>query len=342
MQTLTCVFVVNLGKWVLRNLFSKLLDEEVARDEAHRQTLQASSVTTPNNSLVRPGAPTSIAMPESHGTTPMVSPGTLVTPRASNGFSMAAPTPGLAIGAATPGLRPISTATFPPTAEEEPEQATNGTSSHVQATPTATEPQSDYFSSADSANNQSEASSESNKAPGTPGATENATSAIPTSPTEEKKKGLFGKKFGMTFPKKISSRPSTEVKTPVAPEEKSDTASYKSSEKEEKVIEDNFYGVIQKIRQEYEDHMDSKADQPLPPGVTPSQPMETPVLTPPPHTTIIIQEDNPESGGLADQYRGEISELGGEADTLEKIAPMWLGDLLLRVRSLTLPSSRSS
>jgi WD repeat-containing protein 48 len=61
--------------------------------------------------------------------------------------------------------------------------------------------------------------------------------------------------------------------------------------------------------------------------------METPVLTLPPHTTVIIQEDNPESGGLADQYRGEISELGDDADTLEKIAPMWLGDLLLKVRT---------
>ena len=319
---------VNLGKWVLRNLFSALIDEEIARDETYRKTLRAPS--PPSTGLVRPGAPTSITLPESVGATPMVSPGNLTTPRASNGYALVPPTPGLAIGAATPGFAPLS-ATLPPTAEEDPEQ-TDGTASAMQPTPTATEQQSDYFSSANnSTNNQSEASSESNKIPDTPGATENATLSTPTSPTEEKKKGLFGKKFPMAFPKKLA-RTSTEVKAPVTTEEKSDTASYKSSEKEERVIEDNLFGVIQKIRQEYEDHLESKPDQPLPAGITPSQPIETPVLTPPPHTTIIIQEDNPESGGLADQYRGEISDLGKEADALEKIAPTWLGELLLKVR----------
>ncbi|KAJ4552470.1 hypothetical protein HRR86_004529 [Exophiala dermatitidis] len=331
---------INLGKWVLRNLFSKLLDEEIARDQTYRSTLR--SQQPPNSGLSRPGAPTSITMPESLGSTPMVSPGTMPTPRAShNGHSAVPATPNLGIGAATPGFAPLS-ATLPPTVEEVSRQQTNGAERSVQPTPTATDTQHDYFSSTSSYNNnaanannahghnQTEASSESNKMPETPGATEQAMLATPTSPTEEKKKGLFGKKFPMTFPKKLSTRTSTEVKPPVTTEEKSDTASFKSSEKEEKIIEDNLFGVIQKIRQEYEDHLDSKPDQPLPPGITPSLPVETPVLTPPPHTTIIIQEDNPESGGLADQYRGEIGNLGEEADTLEKIAPMWLGDLLLK------------
>ena len=136
----------------------------------------------------------------------------------------------------------------------------------------------------------------------------------------------------MGFPKKLA-RTSVEVKPPVPTEEKSDTASEKSSEKEEKIIEDNFYGVVQKIRQDYDNHADLQSEDPLPMGITPSLPIETPMLKPPPHTLVIIQEDNPESGGLADQYRGEISDLGKEADTLEKIAPMWLGDLLLKVRN---------
>ncbi|OAL29984.1 hypothetical protein AYO22_01890 [Fonsecaea multimorphosa] len=353
---------INLGKWVLRNLFSKLVDEEIARDEAYRSTLQNSvSAPTPSG-IVRPGAPTSIKLPESVGTTPMVSPGTVVTPRASNGFSMVPATPGFVIGAATPGFAPL-TATLPPTAEEEPAQTPNGApprspraqtprvgtpraqTPHVQPTPSATESQSvDYFSSTNTtANNQSEASSESDKVPKTPGggpaSTEtNAQGMTPTSPTEERKKGLFGKKFGMgmSFPKKMASRASAEVKAPVVSTEErsSDTASVRSSEKDvEKVnIEDNFFGVVQKIRLEYDEHLETKPEQPLPQGITPSLPAETPVLHPPPHTTIIIQEDNPESGGLADQYRGEISELGNpaEVDALEKIAPMWLGDLLLK------------
>merc|ERR1712093_331348 len=99
-----------------------------------------------------------------------------------------------------------------------------------------------------------------------------------------------------------------------------------------KVIEDNFYGVIQKIRHEYEEHLEHKPDVPVPVGITPSLPMETPVLRPPEHTTIIIQEDDPASGGLADQYSGEIGELGSaeQVDVLEKIAPMWLGEVLLK------------
>lgn len=190
--------------------------------------------------------------------------------------------------------------------------------------------QQDYFSTP--ANNAQSDQSSENKEPPTPAA-DAAPPSNPTSPSEEKKKsGLFGKKFQMGFQKK-APRQSTEVKTPVAaPEEKSDdAASSKSSEKEDKIVEDNFWGTVQKIRHEYDEHLENKADEPLPPGIMPSLPIETPVLKPPPHTLIIIQEDNPESGGLADQYRGEISELGKEADALEKIAPMWLGELLLRV-----------
>ncbi|OCT44386.1 WD repeat protein [Cladophialophora carrionii] len=345
---------INLGKWVLRNLFSKLIDEEIARDEEHRRTLQSKITPPPSTGLIRPGAPTSIAMPESVGTTPMVSPGTAATPRA-NGLGRIPPTPGLAIGAATPGFAPLST-TLSTTAEEDGAATPNGpaltprTSTpkvhtpRVQQTPSATESQGvDYFSSSTTtAIDQSEASSDSDKVPKTPGiGAENNTGTVstPTSPTEEKKKGLFGKKFGMgmSLGKKMTTRTSAEVKAPVASAEEklSDTASMRSSDKEtEKVhnIEDNFFGVVQKIRLEYDEHIEHRPDQPLPPGITPSPSSETPVLAPPPHTTIIIQEDNPESGGLADQYRGEISELGNpsEVDTLEKIAPMWLGDLLLR------------
>lgn len=357
---------VNLGKWVLRNLFSRLIDEEIARDEAHRRTLEKKITPPPSTGLVRPGAPTSIAMPEAAGAAPESTPGNAVTPRA-NGHGKVPATPGLAIGAATPGFAPLS-ATLPPTAEEEGMQTPNGTSSQVQtpqlstakglpssvqATPSATELHGgDYFSSTTAiANNQSEASSESDKIPKTPGTTGEAsgTAPTPTSPTEEKKKGLFGKKFGMgmSLTKKMTTRSSAEVKPTVASteEKSSDTASLRSSDKDaDKVhnIEDNFFGVVQKIRLEYDEHIESKADQPLPPGITPSLPVETPLINPPPHTTIIIQEDNPESGGLADQYRGEISELGNsaEVDTLEKIAPMWLGDLLLRVSADRLSVSR--
>jgi WD repeat-containing protein 48 len=303
---------INLGKWVLRNLFGTLIDEEIRRDASHRKTMRAEG-SIPTGSL-RPNAPRNIAMPETSTGTAMISPETMTTPRANNGNTLYPTTPGLAIGS-----QPLS-----PRAEDDNPLDKSNTR---QSQPPATDGSADYFSAPAPAQ-ESESSSE-HKEPGTPSAVGGP--SAPTSPTEEKKKsGLFGKKFQMGFPKKIA-RQSAEVKPPTTEPEKSDSGSTKSSDKEEKVIHDNFFGVVQKIRQEYDEHGDSRPEEPLPIGITPSLPIETPVLKPPPHTLIIIQEDNPESGGLADQYRGEISQLGVEADTLEKIAPVWLGDLLLRV-----------
>jgi WD repeat-containing protein 48 len=201
--------------------------------------------------------------------------------------------------------------------------------------PTVTEKHSNDYFSASANNSQSETSSENTKVtvPATPGEVP-STPALPTSPIDEKedskKKGLFGKKFGMTFPKNLS-RKSVEVKQLTNTEERTEVESDKSSDKEEKLIEHNFFGVIQKIRNDYDEQLEASPEKLLVMGITPSLPNETPVLKPPPHTLIIIQEDNPQSGGLLDLYRGEISQLDKEADIVEKIAPMWLGDLLLKV-----------
>ncbi|KPI38944.1 WD repeat-containing protein 48 [Cyphellophora attinorum] len=320
---------INLGKWVLRNLFTTLLDEEIRRDEDYRKKAAegrlkgTSGTSTP---ALRPNAPTSIAMP-----TGPTTPGPVTTPRANG--THAPRTPGLAIGAATPGRHLLQSdgvstpgsAAFSPSTEAPLDKRLSRTSQPPG------EGQIDYFSSAA---NTSDESSE-NKENTTVTSTE-APPSNPASPTEERKKpGLFGKKFQMGFQKK-PPRLSTDVKSPgptsapVVEDKSDDAASSKSSEREEKIVEDNFLGTVQRIRHEYDEHLEQKSDEVLPPGITPSLPIETPVLKPPPHTLVIIQEDNPESGGLADQYRGEIANLGKEADILEKIAPMWLGELLLR------------
>ena len=329
---------INLGKWVLRNLFAGLIDEEIRRDEAFRKTIKSGPA-----SLQRSNAPTGLIIPESQGTS-IDDAGATTTPKVSNSSQHYPQTPGLAIGLATPGN--------PLTAMQSTGSATPGNSlSAVQSAGTPLSPMSeedtsldkalsegtqpskpvdasnDYFSPV--AKTQPDESVE-NKAPGTPSAGEATGPSLPTSPTEEKKKsGIFGKKFQMGFQKK--ARQSTEVKPEPKTEEKSDTASSKSSEKEDKVIEDNFLAVVQKIRHDYNGQAESRPDQPLQVGLTPSLPSETPVLKPPLHTLIIIQEDDPASGGLADQYKGEIGNLGREADILEKIAPRWLAELLLRV-----------
>ena len=154
---------------------------------------------------------------------------------------------------------------------------------------------------------------------------------------EKSKEGttLFGKRFRMNFPKKLG-RTSVEVK-PAVVDEKAEESD-KSEEREEQIIEDNFYGVIQRIRYEYEEHPGDASSQGLPSRIYPSSRNETPLIKPPPHTTIIIQEDRPDSGGVTDIYRGTVSSVGQDADQIEKSGPMWLGDLLLRVyTSLIIP-----
>ena len=155
---------------------------------------------------------------------------------------------------------------------------------------------------------------------------------------DPKSGSLFGKKFRMNFPKKLG-RTSVEVNKPVVAEEKAEDSD-KSSEKEDKIVEDNFYGVIQKIRNEYEEVLQHNPEHSLNPGINPSLPNETPVLKLPPFTTIIIQEDRPEAGGVEDLYRGTIRSVGQDASIIEKVAPMWLGDLVLRVCFPTSSSHR--
>lgn len=117
--------------------------------------------------------------------------------------------------------------------------------------------------------------------------------------------------------------------------------------------EGTLLGVIQRIRKDYETQastrtasLSSSSSSSSPVGgsnlpgkvesaIAPSLPAETPVLKPPRNTTIIIQEDKPEAGGMSDLYRGTVGSVGepGDVDILEKVAPAWLGDVLLLNRT---------
>lgn len=94
-------------------------------------------------------------------------------------------------------------------------------------------------------------------------------------------------------------------------------------------LDDTLAGVIKKLRASYDMVMPPMNGESLRSGITPSLPNETPVLKPPGNTTIIVQEDRPDSGGVADLYRGTVATVGEDADLLEKVAPAWLGDLVL-------------
>lgn len=320
---------------MLRNLFNSLIDEEIRRDEVYRRNLQNG---TPNGGMQRRNAPPSMVLPSSPSASSNNRPAdtsSMVPPRPL--YGVVPMTPGLSIGVATPGVPASNLSSqlaghLTPTAEEEA-GLEKGQSGAGQQFPSA-DRSSDYFSSIPNSH-QSEASSEHNKAPATPG--EGPPPVMtPTSPTddkEEKKRGsLFGKNFKMTFPKNMKlGRTSTEVKPAAASEEKAEDLSDKSSEPGERIFEDNFLGVLEKIRHEYEEQARLRPDQPLSMGISPSLPNETPLLRPPDDTLIIIQEDDPDSGGVADLYRESIGALGRDADVVERVAPAWLGEVLLRV-----------
>ncbi|KAF2496223.1 WD repeat protein-like protein [Lophium mytilinum] len=322
---------INLGKWVLRYLFSNLIDEEIKRDELFRQSLIQS------NSLQRNNAPTSIQIPEANldgWTNSDSGPTSASTLRATNGLHLPLLTPGLSIGLATPALPPPVTGTqqvhtLPTTLEEGSQlEKTHTQQSHGRDS-------SDYFSRtpvpgaaitpAANGNAKPEASTEASQEnlPQSPAEPENA---------DKTKKGnaLFSKKFNMSFKmKKFGGNSAPEVTKPAAVDEKSEDSDSRSSKTDEKVVEDNFLGAIQRFRHVYEEQAHD-GTQVLTSAISPSLPNDTPVLKPPLNTTILIQEDRPDSGGVADLFEGNVGSLGQQADTIEKMAPVWLADVLLR------------
>ena len=305
------IATVNLGKWVLRHIFSGLIDEFIKQDEAYRKELNDKI----RSSGQRSGAPGSITLPSFN-----YQDGGATTPRA-NGHSYPM-TPG--IGVATPGHLPGV-----------PE---DGAPLDKNASRNSGDKNGDYFSSTMISPDPV------HKPAVTPSpAAEPLTE--PKSPVDEKEEGkdskaLFGKKFrmGMSFgSKKMGRSASTATEKPVVADEKAEDGSENSENGEkEKEVDDNFGGIVQRIRYDYEKFMTEHIGQPVESGITPSLPNETPVLKLPPLTTVIIQEET--KGGSADLYRGTVATVGQDANLIESRAPWWLGDLLLRVSIVFLPS----
>lgn len=316
---------INLGKWVLRYLFDNLVQEELKRDILYRSEMLY--LEKRNSSLIRENAPPLIQLPSSNLPNGGIYDDAKPYSRGTNGI-----TPGLSIGVATP--YPATTSHSMQTPYNLGSMAEEGTilekrQSHQTNPRTSTESpvSADYFS-----NKPQRYSTDNLKPLLTP--VEASPEGRPQSPgdadKEEKAKevtSFLSKKFRMNFPKKLG-RSSTETKPPVLDGKAEE--SEKLEGKEDKVREDNFFGTIQKIRLEYEDQLQQYPHRMIESGMTPSTPTEMPILRPSPYTTIIIQEDHPDSGGVADLYRGTVGSSGLDADLIEKTAPMWLGDLLLR------------
>jgi WD repeat-containing protein 48 len=349
---------INLGKWVLRYLFSNLITEQIERDQVHRsQLLNARE----QQKMSRENAPGSIQMPDNHlseGWQVLDSgPPSASTVKPTNGYTTVQ-TPGLAIGLSTPGVGMASPAVTRTVAGAQAASDAGSEGAPLdrtvsQSSRKSTDRHSDYFSTSRIASSEI-TSPGGPRLPVTPGEGNE-----PTTPSEgaaqkdtPSKGGLFGKKFGMgsmsfSGMKKMGRQPQAADKDkPVIVEEKDETDDSRSSKTDNsRVVDDNLLGTVQKIRFAYEDSLNSQlqsqvardnglpvAIRPLelPTAITPSLPAETPVLKPPLNTTILIQEDRPEAGGVADLFEGTVGALGELCDAVERAAPMWLGEVLLR------------
>ena len=351
---------INLGKWVLRYLFANLITEEIRRDQTFRSQLLAAQE---EKKVERANAPGNIQIPQTQvngwHTDETES---ALTPRPTNGVTKPS-TPGLGIGIATPGSTnlssPVKTSAganaLTPTAEEG--ASLNRTKSVTSQPRQSSDRNSGYFSSSIAGNADLVTPSAVPKPPVTPGesavADELATTTDPKD-TPGKEAGLFGKKFsmrGMSFSgmKKLGKTQSTDKEKPAVVEEKeesTDSDARSSKTTSSRNVDDNFLGTVQKIRFGYEDSIQHQIQGqqahenglPVPAipqielqsAITPSLPADTPVLKPPFNTTVLIQEDRPEAGGVADLFEGTVGSLGTQCDLVEKAAPMWLGEVLLR------------
>ncbi|KAI0485390.1 WD repeat-containing protein [Xylaria cf. heliscus] len=318
---------INLGRWILRYLFARLIDEEIKRDEAYRQKLNENVERRLAASRLNP--PLSVAIPAINDSQIWQSTGSPVTtPRANS--SILLPTPGLGIGVATPAVH------LPAVPEK---VGTPLSSIEKRSSQTSRQSGEDYFSSGISS------ADAPYKVMTTPAAVESQAVEAPKSPAETKDKEKdgpkspstpFGKKFrmGMSFGSKKTGRSaSSNTEKPVVVEEKPEENKSESSSNHEKEVDDNFHGAVQKIHNDYEKQLLENPNQVVETKITPSLPNETPVLKLPPGTKVIIQEET--SGGSADVYRGTVMSVGVDADIIEEKAPMWLAEVLL---TNTIPS----
>lgn len=300
--------------------------------------------------MERENAPTSIQLPTVQAVGESNGPPTASTMRAVNGNNMF--TPGLVINQATPawfGAKSKDTgedgAPLAKTASGHSRKSVDG---------------KDYFSNAPTATAGLTSPTETVRVPQTPGSPGFSEDGDLASPLPGEASSKLGRKFkmpGMSFSmKKLTRAPTNESTTttkPAAVEEKPDEADSdghsNKTNNNSRVVDDNLLGCIQKIRFGYEDDLaaqlqrqtamesaggalGSARDLDLPSQITPSLPIETPVLKPPRNTVILIQEETTEAGGVADLWEGTVGSTGESAqvDLLEKCAPMWLGESLLR------------
>ncbi|KAF4976551.1 hypothetical protein FZEAL_6785 [Fusarium zealandicum] len=322
---------ISLGKWILRYLFTNLIDEEMRRDEAHRQKLNEGVETRQAVASAAPEtAPLSISLPKT--SLPDWENADQVTPKPN--LNHYPSTPGLGIGLATPGASimsgPSSLPGVPEDAASSPMSPVEKKQSHVSRPSTEKE---DYFTSPLQMLESAAKAASMVSAPGH----DNADSKKSMDGDKDKADNAkspstpFGKKkFRMSFGTKKLARSASQATQdkPAIVEEKAEESESSSVHEKEKEVDDSFLGVIQKIHQEYDRQLAESPDKVIETRMAPSLPNDTPVLKLPSGTKVVIQEET--SGGSANLYQGTVEDVGKDADLIEQKGPMWLGEVLLQ------------
>lgn len=251
-----------------------------------------------------------------------------LTPNASSPQRPTIATTGFMIGAATPGVA------LP--------QSSGGNASQARSADGAgpsTKSAEDYFSAKGNPKTSTEQSRDNQ--PQTPVPAPNNNEAVAgqseqgnvSSPKESSTS--FGKRLKSTFTSKKSSK-----NLAVADDRKVAQADEKDPNAEQKPNENaveegpglsSMLQVVNEIRIEYAKQAEHSSDLGVKSLLTPALPTEAPVLKPPANTVVIIQEEHARSGGVMDLFEGYRDQLGRHADYIEKVAPRWIGALLLRV-----------
>ncbi|KAF8469164.1 hypothetical protein BDZ91DRAFT_87629 [Kalaharituber pfeilii] len=309
---------INLGRWILRCLFDKLITEVMRRDAEFRAKVEKE--LSEKEVIERLNAPRHLLMPPLIETAEEQEGDGEATPRATY-----PQTPGLAIGLATPGAGAIPNAQ--PTSESTSNAAEDGGEgghpirTSMQST---TSPTVDYFSN-----------------PVSPTPAVVGADSVPTSPVADSQSEGGASRFpkfrlGSRKSKDASSaantanKPSATATTPAngaGDDTKPSSAESEPLAPPGAVYEDNLGGMIKRVQTAYVE----EKSVPVPSKMVPCPASDAPFLTLPSNTAIIIQEDKPDSGGVADLYRGTVETVGDAVDVrlLEEKAPAWLGEVLL-------------
>ncbi|KAK9369730.1 hypothetical protein V1509DRAFT_618934 [Lipomyces kononenkoae] len=336
---------INLGRWILRNLFANLIEAEITRDSNFR----AQKRFALSGRETRRGPPGRLSF--SH-MPPMNS--WNESARNANGTSMLLPTPGLVIGLATPA--PAYNPANPPLHVGADANA-NATPMPIQSAdmgPTSTATASggggpggaivtDYFSSAlaqvqpPSAAVAPPSSSTASEIPATPSAND-AAAEDQAGDNLSTSSSLMGRlrSFGKGRLTRTTSTESTKQQEGGKIDaggggatDGATTSGLLPTVEEGKVdqsYDDTLAGVLQRIQNEYESNGTYDTS-----NFSVSVPSETPILQIPTETAIIISEQRVDAGGTMDLYRGTVSSCGEDSDvaTLQDAAPGWLAEFLL-------------